>query len=135
MKVVVETPKFSFRKYEESGGGFRPVLTSPLPTLFNYGFVPGSVSGDGKPVDVLVLGGRLPQGSRFEARKVGVVGFVDDGVVDDKIVASGDGGRVSGFQRRKILVFFHAYSLFKKIRCLFFEGRVPDTRFTGLRVQ
>jgi len=54
----------------------------------NYGFVPHTLSGDGDPVDVLVVG-RLAvvPGSVLAARPIGVLKMVDDGGEDEKIIA------------------------------------------------
>ena len=54
----------------------------------NYGFVPHTLSGDGDPVDVLVLG-RLPivPGAIMPARPIGVLLMEDDGGKDEKIIA------------------------------------------------
>lgn len=54
----------------------------------NYGFVPQTLSGDGDPVDVLVLGD-LPiiPGAVIPVRPVAVLLMEDDGGADEKIVA------------------------------------------------
>ena len=54
----------------------------------NYGFIPHTLSGDGDPVDVLVLG-RSPimPGAIIPARPVGVLLMEDDGGQDEKIIA------------------------------------------------
>ncbi|HHQ44686.1 MAG TPA: inorganic pyrophosphatase [Candidatus Altiarchaeales archaeon] len=130
MKVLVETPRYSFRKYRKTGGGFKVDLTSPLPTLFNYGIVGGTKGADGLPHDVVVLGRRVRQATVLEVEKVGLVKFIDDGLMDDKIVASED-GRISRIDVFKIKLFFLAYSVFKKIRGLVKTGKIPKTSFGG----
>ncbi len=54
----------------------------------NYGFIPHTMSGDGDPVDVLVLG-RLPiiPGAIIPSRPIGVLMMEDDGGQDEKIIA------------------------------------------------
>ena len=54
----------------------------------NYGFVPHTLSGDGDPVDVLVLG-HIPvmPGSVLRARPVGVLEMEDEAGMDEKIIA------------------------------------------------
>lgn len=54
----------------------------------NYGFIPHTLSGDGDPVDVLVIG-RTPvmPGAVLRARPVGVLMMEDDGGQDEKIIA------------------------------------------------
>ncbi len=54
----------------------------------NYGFIPRTLSGDGDPLDVLVLGqDSIPTGAYLEARAIGYVRMTDDGKPDDKIIA------------------------------------------------
>ena len=54
----------------------------------NYGFIPQTLDEDGDELDVLLLTEEpLATGVYLEARIIGVMKFVDDGEVDDKIVA------------------------------------------------
>jgi len=54
----------------------------------NYGFVPHTLSDDGDPTDVLVVGNRaLMPGSVIRARPVGVLMMEDEAGFDEKIVA------------------------------------------------
>lgn len=54
----------------------------------NYGFIPHTLSGDGDPVDVLVLG-QVPvmPGAVMRSRPVGVLLMEDDAGTDEKIIA------------------------------------------------
>ncbi len=54
----------------------------------NYGFIPGTLGGDGDPVDVLVYAQHaiLP-GAVIAARPIGVLVMEDDGGQDEKILA------------------------------------------------
>ncbi len=54
----------------------------------NYGFIPHSLSGDGDPVDVLVVG-RVPvmPGAVIRSRPVGVMIMEDEAGDDEKIIA------------------------------------------------
>lgn len=54
----------------------------------NYGFVPHTLSGDGDPIDVLVVG-RVPvmPGAVIRSRPVGVLMMEDEGGEDEKILA------------------------------------------------
>lgn len=54
----------------------------------NYGFIPHTLSGDGDPVDVLVLG-RTPvmPGAVLPSRPVGVLVMEDESGMDEKIIA------------------------------------------------
>jgi len=54
----------------------------------NYGFVPNTLSGDGDPVDVLVVA-HYPviPGAVIRCRPVGVLMMEDDGGLDEKLIA------------------------------------------------
>jgi inorganic pyrophosphatase len=54
----------------------------------NYGFVPQTVSYDGDPFDVLVLGPRLPGGQIVRGIPVGVMLMEDEKGLDSKVVIS-----------------------------------------------
>lgn len=54
----------------------------------NYGFLPRTVSYDGDPADVLVLGPPLEGGSVTKGRIVGLMKMVDGGELDSKLVIS-----------------------------------------------
>lgn len=54
----------------------------------NYGFVPMTLSGDGDPVDVLVVTPfPLPPGVVVRCRALGMIKMEDDGGIDAKVVA------------------------------------------------
>jgi inorganic pyrophosphatase len=54
----------------------------------NYGFVPHTLSEDGDPIDVLVIGRRpVTPGCVLAARPIGVLLMEDDGGMDEKILA------------------------------------------------
>jgi inorganic pyrophosphatase len=114
MRAVVETPKWSFVKYRLDGGRFVRDFVSPLPTLFNYGFVVGERAPDGLPRDALVLGPRLRQGQEPNYAIAGYLKFIDRGKEDDKVVLSKN-GKISSADRLKIHVFFVFYSIFKRL--------------------
>ena len=93
INVVIENPKGAAPvKYEmdkESGMIFvdRFVHTAMFYPA-NYGFIPHTLSGDGDPVDVMVLG-ELPviPGAVLRSRPVAVLLMEDDGGKDEKIIA------------------------------------------------
>jgi len=93
LNVIIENPKGAAPvKYEmdkESGMIFvdRFVHTAMFYPA-NYGFIPHTLSGDGDPVDVMVLG-ELPviPGAVLRSRPVGVLLMEDDGGKDEKIIA------------------------------------------------
>jgi len=54
----------------------------------NYGFIPHTLSDDGDPTDVLVVGNRaLMPGCVVRARPVGVLMMEDEAGIDEKIIA------------------------------------------------
>lgn len=54
----------------------------------NYGFIPHTLSDDGDPTDVLVVGNRaLVPGAVIRARPVGVLMMEDEAGIDEKILA------------------------------------------------
>jgi inorganic pyrophosphatase len=93
VNVIIEVPMGSDPiKYEldkASGAVFvdrflHTAMTYPC----NYGFIPHTLSEDGDPVDVLVLGRRpLMPGCVVGARPVGVLLMEDDKGQDEKILA------------------------------------------------
>lgn len=53
----------------------------------NYGFIPQTLDEDGDELDALIITEQpLSTGIFLEARVLGVMRFVDDGEVDDKVV-------------------------------------------------
>jgi inorganic pyrophosphatase len=93
INVIIENPMGgSPVKYEldkKSGVIFVDrFLHTPMFYPGNYGFIPHTLSGDGDPVDVIVIS-PLPvvPGSVLRSRPVGVLLMEDDGGEDEKIVA------------------------------------------------
>lgn len=90
--ALVEIPAGSFTKYEtDADTGFVIVdRFMPMPVTYpaNYGSIPGTANVDGDPLDVLVYT-REPvvPGALIRVRAIGVMGMLDDGEQDDKIVA------------------------------------------------
>lgn len=87
MEALVEVPRGGFVKWELHGGR-RVDFVSPLPCPFNYGCVPALPADDGDPVDAVVLGPRLPRGTRIRLPVVAVVHFRDGPHPDPKWVLS-----------------------------------------------
>lgn len=91
--VVIENPMGGTPvKYEldkESGMMFVDrILHTAMYYPGNYGFIPHTLSGDGDPVDVLVVG-RTPvmPGAVMRCRPVGVLMMEDNAGEDEKIIA------------------------------------------------
>lgn len=92
VNVVIEIPKDTNVKYEldkESGMLFvdrfsRTAMNYPC----NYGFVPGTLSGDGDPVDVLVLSEKsVFPGVVIPVRPIGMLEMEDESGIDAKVLA------------------------------------------------
>lgn len=129
MQVQIETPRWSFVKYERvKDGGFKPVFWSLFPTPFNYGFIIDSEGDDGSPLDVIVLGPKLEQGRVFKASLIGRVLFTDDDKKDDKYIVTMDGER----RTLQIRLFFTFYAKAKFILNLFGKRRLTNNVFHGI---
>jgi len=103
INVVIEIPMGSTQKIEFRrnipGGAFE--IDRIEPDLFakptNYGFIPQTLDEDGDELDVLLVSPlQLTTGTFMKARVLGVMKFVDDGEVDDKIIAVPADDRNSG---------------------------------------
>ncbi len=127
MRVVIETSKWSFIKMEEVEGNFKRAFLSPIPTPFNYGYIKGTMSGDGSPLDIIVLGDRRDMGCEIDVDVIGKVMFIDNDVEDDKYIASLDGGK----QSLGIMLFFWFYAFFKLFRNFLSHGRLSVNRYLG----
>lgn len=94
INAVIEVPLGQSNKYEydKSMHVFR--LDRPLYSSVyypcEYGFIPGTLSKDGDALDILVLASRPSfSGCVVEARPVGALNMLDQGVADQKIFAVG----------------------------------------------
>ena len=92
LNAIIEVPLNSNIKYEldkDSGAIFVDrVLYSAVHYPANYGFVPHTLSDDGDPADILVLGqSPLQAGSVIPCRLVGVLMTEDESGGDEKLLA------------------------------------------------
>ena len=99
--VVVEIPQGSSHKIEWDRKVGVMKLDRVDPAIFakptNYGFIPQTLDEDGDELDVLLItDAPLTTGIVVSARIVGVMKFVDDGEVDDKIIAVPSDDRNNG---------------------------------------
>jgi inorganic pyrophosphatase len=123
-RMIVEIPKNSGNKYEYDGelNMFRldRVLYSPMHYPGDYGFIPGTLAGDGDPLDVLCLVGDPSfTGCIIEVRPVGILNMRDQYESDQKILAVPTKDprydeihtidQVFGHIRREIEHFFQIY--------------------------
>lgn len=91
-KAVIEIPSGSFTKYEidgETGQLVADRFQSMAVTYpGNYGSIPQTKGGDNDPLDVIVLTRQaLVPGTVVEVRAIGLLKMIDDGELDDKVIA------------------------------------------------
>jgi inorganic pyrophosphatase len=92
VNAVIEIPKGSRAKYEidKPSGLLRldRVIYSSFMYPINYGFIPQTYGDDKDPLDILVLSSISVQPlCLMEARVIGVIQMIDNGDMDDKIIA------------------------------------------------
>lgn len=107
VNTVVEIPEGSRLKVEWDRERAAFTLDRVEPAIFakpcNYGFIPQTLDEDGDELDTLVICPEpLPTGVWLEAKIVGVMKFMDDGEVDDKIVVVPADNRDQGDWMRSI---------------------------------
>jgi len=105
LEVVIEIPRGSFLKRGSTG---RVDFISPVPCPFNYGSIPTMLGMEGDLLDAVVLGPRLPLGSRVTVRVWGAVILADRGMTDDKLICSDR--PVTFSERQNVLRFFALYA-------------------------
>jgi inorganic pyrophosphatase len=89
----IEIPRGERRKFEFDMKGNVRRVDRVMPAALggypvNYGFVPQTVSYDGDPFDILVLGPALPGGRIVKGVIVGVMFMEDEKGLDSKVVVS-----------------------------------------------
>jgi inorganic pyrophosphatase len=120
--VVIDTPKGSRNKYkwDEALKTWRlaKILPPGLAFPWNYGFIPGTLSGDGDPLDALLLTEEpVFCGAVALARPRAIVGLEQNGQRNDRILASPAGehedriyaDRIPERLLSEIEVFFEGY--------------------------
>ncbi|MEP7280595.1 MAG: inorganic diphosphatase [Rubrivivax sp.] len=105
LEVLIEVPRGSFLKRDPAG---RVHFISPLPCPFNYGAVPNLLGLEGDLLDAVVLGPRLPFGTRLRVRAWGAVTLTDRGLSDDKLICSV--AAPNARQVAQVLRFFSFYA-------------------------
>lgn len=125
--VVIEVPRGSFLKRGSTG---HIDFVSPLPCPFNYGAVPNYLGLEGDLLDALVLGPRLPFGTRIRIKAWGAITLTDRGMVDDKLICSPR--PLTAAERARVLRFFHFYAKCKGV-LNFLRGRPGRNACEGWR--
>ncbi len=92
VNVIIEIPQGCMVKYEmDKEAGVIAVDRFVRTTMgypANYGFVPGTKSGDGDPVDVMVLCSQpLHPGILVNVKPIGLLEMEDEAGMDAKVVA------------------------------------------------
>lgn len=94
MQVFIENEAGSREKKTFDERSLRHLKTAPISAAypFPYGFVLGTVSGDGDAVDCFVLTRRaLRSGTTLICKPVALLEQVEDGETDHKVIAVPDG--------------------------------------------
>lgn len=123
--VIVDHPRWSVIKRRSDGS---VDFVAPVPCPYNYGSISGWRSGDGDELDAVVLGPRVAAGTRVRLAAVAVVGFLDGGVHDPKVICSAAG--LTPGQRTRLELFFRSYAGFKGALARA-RGRSGETRYLG----
>jgi inorganic pyrophosphatase len=74
LEVLIEIPRGSFVKRGSTG---QVDFVSPLPCPFNYGSVPQYLGLENDLLDAVVLGPRLPAGTRLRVKAWGAITVSD----------------------------------------------------------
>lgn len=118
INVIIEVPMGSEPiKYEickDSGALYVDrFLHTAMVYPCNYGFIPHTLSGDGDPADVLVVGRRpLMPGCVLAVRPIGVLLMEDEGGQDEKILA---------VPQSRLHPFFHDVKSYKDLPSVLIE--------------
>lgn len=129
INVVIEIPQGSNHKIEWNRELGVMQLDRDEPTIFakptNYGFIPQTLDEDGDELDALIITDEpLPTGIFLEAKVIGVMKFVDDGEVDDKVVVVPADDRNTGnainsladLPKQKIAQIEHHFTHYKDLK-------------------
>ena len=108
VEVTIEIPRGSFLKRGSDG---HIDFVSPLPCPYNYGSVHDYIGGEGDYLDAVVLGRRLPAGTRLLVQAHGAVGLSERFMSDDKLICSLK--PITAQDRRQVLRFFKLYAFCK----------------------
>lgn len=123
--MIIEIPRWSFLK---RGSSDRVDFVSPLPCPVNYGAVPDRIGLEGDLLDAVVLGPRLPRGTRLRLPVHGAIGLAERGAYDDKLICSH--AAVPPAVRRRLVRFFRRYIAAKRVLNAL-RGRATDGHCTG----
>lgn len=120
VNAIIEIPRGERRKFEFDMAKNVPAVDRVLPERIggypvNYGIVPQTVSYDGDPFDVLVLGPPIASGELVSGVAVGLMPMDDETGLDSKIVISRVDARgkplhqLTEAEKTRIADFFNRY--------------------------
>ncbi|HJU42701.1 MAG TPA: inorganic diphosphatase [Vicinamibacterales bacterium] len=120
VKAIVEIPRGDRRKFEFDMAKNTPAVDRVMPKHIggypvNYGIVPQTISYDGDPFDVLVLGPAVPSGRLVTGVIVGLMQMEDETGLDSKVVLSrvGKNGKplhqLTDAEKKRIADYFNRY--------------------------
>jgi len=101
MKAIIEIPKGSFIKYEICKK--RNVMIADrvlsIPYTHNYGYIEDTLAEDNDPLDIFVITseGSIESGSFTDFKPIGIIYFVDNDEIDNKIIATHPNDKVFEF--------------------------------------
>ena len=110
VEVTIEIPRWGFLK---RGSTEHVDFISPLPCPYNYGAVDTLIGLDDDDLDAVILGPRLPRGSRILTTAFDAIGLTDRDMYDDKLICSHR--PLSSRERDAVLRFFSAYAGAKRL--------------------
>jgi inorganic pyrophosphatase len=116
----IEIPRGGRQKYELDMAKNAPKVDRIIPEKIggypiNYGIVPQTVSYDGDPFDVLVLGPPLKTGEKVKGVIVGLMHMTDETGIDSKVVISRVGAdgkplhQLTDAERARMTDYFNRY--------------------------
>ena len=117
--VIIEIPSNERHvKYEFDPAAKRMrvdrFFTTAMSYPGNYGYIEGTMAGDGDPLDVLVLGRSLKQGCVVNCRALGALETTDEKGQDEKIIAvASTDGRVHKINDSEISMIRHFFKHYK----------------------
>src|SRR3989338_7495980 len=90
-KVIIEIPKGTVNEkweFDEKSGEFKlDFVFENFVWPFNYGFLPGTLGGDGDQLDAIVLSSQpLAQGKEVVCKAIGMLELLDRGEEDHKLI-------------------------------------------------
>ena len=120
VNAIVEIPRGERRKFEFDMAKNAPAVDRVIPEKVggypvNYGIVPQTVSYDGDPFDVLVLGPAIGSGQLVKGVIVGLMQMEDETGLDPKVVISrvDAGGKpthqLTDAEKKRIADYFNRY--------------------------